>query len=84
METIRLTTEVRPDGTLHIDAACTLSPGPVEVVLVLNPANGQHRTEKDRQKRITAARALRALSLPVDALEVMNRQATPDPVRLLP
>jgi hypothetical protein len=85
METIRLTADVHPDGSVHIDAVCTLSPGPVEVVLVLNPAsNGQRDAEKEREKRVAAARALRALSLPVDTVHVMNQQATPDPTRLLP
>ena len=37
METIRLTTEVRPDGTVRIEAASTLPPGPAEAVVVLRP-----------------------------------------------
>ena len=79
-----MTTDVRADGTIHIDAASTLHPGPVDVVLVLSPTNGERDLVKERNKRVAAAEALRALSLPVDTVEVMNRQATPDPARLLP
>ncbi len=35
-------------------------------------------------RRIVAARALRELSLPVETVDAMNRQATPDLARLLP
>jgi hypothetical protein len=37
METIRLTTDVRPDGTVRIEAPSTLPPGPAEAVVVLSP-----------------------------------------------
>lgn len=37
METIRLTTEIHEDGSVHIDAHTGLPPGQAEVVVVVNP-----------------------------------------------
>lgn len=38
METIRLTTDIAEDGSVHIDARTSLPPGPAEVVVVVHPA----------------------------------------------
>lgn len=43
METIRLTTEVRADGTVRIEAPSTLPPGPAEAVVMLSPVTRQNR-----------------------------------------
>lgn len=37
METIRLTTDIAEDGSVHIDAQTSLPPGRAEVVVVVNP-----------------------------------------------
>lgn len=50
METRQLRGEIDQDGKLKIEVHSALPPGPVDVVVVLSPANGQAKGR--RRKRV--------------------------------
>jgi hypothetical protein len=47
MHTITLKTEITESGHLHLDVAAGLPPGPVDVVLVLQPSDGAPHSIKE-------------------------------------
>lgn len=47
MHTITLRTEISESGRLHLDVAAGLPPGPVDIVLVLQPSDSLSRSIKE-------------------------------------
>lgn len=46
MQTIQMQATVGPDGKLRLEVPCQLPPGPAEVVIIVQPRNGQDAERK--------------------------------------